>query len=88
MIMTARTTRNATNDTQRHLRSMKERITKDTTIEEILEQHPETVKVFMDFGVPYLVCGEPLWGKVEEVAKKYKADLTELLEKLNGVTGS
>jgi hybrid cluster-associated redox disulfide protein len=64
------------------------KITKSTTIEEILEHHPNTVKVFMDFGVPCLVCGEPLWGKVEEVAEKYGADLTELLKKLNSAVGS
>jgi hybrid cluster-associated redox disulfide protein len=64
------------------------KITKSTTIEEILEQYPETVKVFMDFGVPCLVCGEPLWGKVEEVAEKYGADLTELLNALNDTLGA
>jgi hybrid cluster-associated redox disulfide protein len=63
-------------------------ITGSTTIEEILEHYPNTVKVFMDFGVPCLVCGEPLWGTVEEVAEKYHADLTQLLEQLNNAAGS
>ncbi|MCK4583923.1 DUF1858 domain-containing protein [candidate division WOR-3 bacterium] len=58
-------------------------ITKETTIEEILEKFPDTVKVFMDLGVPCLVCGEPLWGTVEEAAKKYKTDLNELIDRLN-----
>lgn len=62
---------------------MSNKITKDVTIEEILELFPESVKIFMDFGVPCLVCGEPLWGTVEEVAEKYHVDLTELLERLN-----
>jgi len=37
----------------------------------------------MDLGVPCLVCGEPLWGTIEEVAEKYNVDLNELLDKLN-----
>jgi len=59
------------------------KITKDTTIEEILEEFPDTVKIFMDYGIPCLVCGEPLWGTVEEAAEKYKVNLDELLGKLN-----
>ena len=60
-----------------------DRITEDTTIEEILEKFPNTVKIFMDFGIPCLVCGEPLWGTIEETAKKYNVNLEELLNKLN-----
>jgi len=60
-----------------------DRITGDTTIEEILELFPDTVKVFMDCGIPCLVCGDPLWGTVEEAAEKYRVNLNELLEKLN-----
>jgi len=59
------------------------KITGKTTIEEVLENFPNTVKVFMDFGIPCLVCGEPLWGTVEETAKKYNISLDELLTKLN-----
>jgi len=59
------------------------KITKDTTIEEILEEFPGTVNIFMNYGIPCLVCGEPLWGTVEEAAEKYKVNLDKLLEKLN-----
>ena len=61
------------------------KITSDTTIEEILEKFPNTVKIFMDHGIPCLVCGEPLWGTIEEAAKKYKTDLEKLLAELNEV---
>lgn len=44
-----------------------EEITKDTTIEEVLEKFPMTVGTFMEYKIPSLVCGEPLWGTVEEV---------------------
>jgi hybrid cluster-associated redox disulfide protein len=61
-------------------------ITRETTIEEILEEYPDTVETFMDFGIPCLVCGEPLWGTVEEAAEKYEVDLDELLRELNNIT--
>ena len=52
-------------------------------IEEIVSLYPQTVRVFMDHGLPCLVCGEPLWGTVAENAERYKADLTSLLKDLN-----
>jgi len=65
---------------------MLNKITKDMTVEEVLEKFPQMVEVFMKFNVPCLVCGEPLWGTIEEVAKKYNVDLAELLFSLNGAT--
>ena len=59
------------------------KVTKETTIEEILEKFPDTVNIFMNYGIPCLVCGEPLWGTVEEAAEKYDVELENLLEKLN-----
>jgi len=62
-----------------------EKITKDTTIEEVLEKFPMTVGTFMEYKIPSLVCGEPLWGTVEEAAQKYGVDLNTLLKSLNEV---
>lgn len=59
------------------------KITKDMTIEEVLEKFPETTKVFIEKNIPCLVCGEPLWGTVEETAQKYGANLDTLLDSLN-----
>lgn len=62
-----------------------EKITKETTIEEVFEKFPETVGTFMDYKIPSLVCGEPLWGTVEEAAQKYNVGLDTLLKSLNEV---
>ena len=61
------------------------KITKDMTIEEVLEKFSETTKVFIEKNIPCLVCGEPLWGTVEETAQKYGANLYTLLDSLNKV---
>lgn len=58
-------------------------ISKETRIEEILNNSPEKVKVFVQMGVPCLVCGESFWGTVEELCKRYNVDVDLLLKKLN-----
>ena len=61
--------------------------TKETTVEEVLEKHPELVGVFMDLNVRCVVCGEPLWGTIEEAARTYGVDLDILLRRLNDAVG-
>ncbi len=62
-----------------------ERITKDMTVEEVVERYPKAVEVFMRFNIPCLVCGEPIWGTLEETARKYNVRIDELLEELNKI---
>jgi hybrid cluster-associated redox disulfide protein len=62
---------------------MTEKISSGTTVEELLERYPGTIKIFMDFGIPCFVCGEPLWGTIEETAVNYGVDLSLLLERLS-----
>jgi len=68
-----------------HLKGVMDKITKEMTVEEVIEKYPDTVKVFMDLRIPCLVCGEPLWGTIEETAKRYNVELDTLLKKLNQV---
>jgi len=41
-------------------------ITKDITIEELTEKVPSSVKYLMEKGIRCIVCGEPIWGTLEE----------------------
>ncbi len=43
-------------------------ITKDTTIEELVNNVPGAVKYLMEKGIRCIVCGEPIWGTLEEAA--------------------
>ncbi len=66
-------------------------VTKDTTIEELVEKVPGAVKYLMNHGIRCIICGEPIWGTLEEAAEekgfgpedieKFVKDLNELLEK-------
>ncbi|UCG92846.1 MAG: DUF1858 domain-containing protein [candidate division WOR-3 bacterium] len=58
-------------------------IAKDTAISDVLDKFPNLVTVFIDHGLPCLVCGQPFWGTIEELAQKHNIDVAILLEKLN-----
>ncbi len=45
-------------------------ITKDTTIEELVNNVPGAVKYLMEKGIRCIVCGEPIWGTLEEAAEE------------------
>ena len=43
-------------------------ITKEITIEELVEKIPNSVKYLMEKGIKCIACGEPIWGTLEEAA--------------------
>lgn len=46
------------------------KITKETTIEDLIEEVPSSVKYLMEEGIRCIVCGEPIWGSLEEAAEE------------------
>ncbi len=64
---------------------MKTAITPDITIEELTTIYPVTVKYLSDKGIRCIICGEPIWGSLQEAAleKGYSnGDVEELVEDL------
>ena len=45
-------------------------ITKDISIEELIEQKPESVNFLMEKGIKCIACGEPIWGSLEDASKE------------------
>jgi iron-sulfur cluster repair protein YtfE (RIC family) len=45
-------------------------ITKDIQIEDLVEKIPESVSFLREKGIVCVVCGEPVWGSLNEVAKQ------------------
>jgi len=41
-------------------------ITKDIQIEVLVEQYPFSVRYLMEKGIRCIMCGEPIWGTLEE----------------------
>ena len=61
-------------------------VTKDTYIEELVENKPKSVKYLMDKGIKCIACGEPIWGTLEEAAKEKgfsKEDIIKFVKELN-----
>ena len=66
------------------------KITKEITIEELVEIIPESVRYLMEKGIKCIACGEPIWGTLEEAAKEkgfdenqidqFVIDLNELIQ--------
>ncbi len=45
-------------------------ITKDTSIEELVEDYGFAVDYLSKNGIRCIVCGEPIWGTLEEAAQE------------------
>ena len=66
-------------------------ITKDITIEELVEQVPESVKYLLKQGIVCILCGEPIWGTLEEAAKSKgfgDVDIDRFVDELNALAHS
>ena len=64
------------------------KITRTTTIEDLIAASPGSVRLFVRHGLPCLTCGEPVWGTVEEVVRvsgKKEPEIDALVEELNGL---
>ena len=61
-------------------------IDKNMTIEELVDKFPKTIGPLKEMGVNCVVCGEPVWGTIEEnVISKGLKDLEGILNRLNNV---
>ena len=66
-------------------------ITKDTSIEELVEEITGAIPYLMEHGIKCIACGEPIWGTVESAAKEkgfddaaiagFVSDLNKLVQK-------
>jgi len=61
-------------------------ISKDTDIEDIVNDYPELVRPLKDYGIACIMCGEPVWGTLKEIAKlKNIQNLDEIVNTMNNI---
>lgn len=60
-------------------------ITKDTSIEDLIEQVPEAVSFLREKGIVCIICGEPVWGTLYELAKDKGFNDSEIDELVEGI---
>lgn len=61
-------------------------ITRTTSIESLVEDFPWSVRFLIGKNLPCLVCGEPSWGTLEELAREKQWDdksIDTLVEEMN-----
>ncbi|MBN2542349.1 DUF1858 domain-containing protein [bacterium] len=61
---------------------MKPEITKEWTVEKLLEFHPETSRIFIRYKLPCIQCGEPVWGTIEEICDEHGVDVNDFINAL------
>ncbi len=62
-----------------------EAIRRSTPIEDMIRNYPASVRFMVEKGLPCYVCGEPVWGTFEEVARqsgKSERDIDLLVDEL------
>lgn len=58
-------------------------ITKDTSVEELLNDNPGLSKTFIELGLPCLVCGQAFWGTIDELARQNNIPVDKVIKELN-----
>jgi len=65
------------------IKMVKEKITKNMTLGEVVRKYPQTVDVFLNYGLPCAMCHLAFHETVEEGAKSHGIKLDKLLKDLN-----
>lgn len=63
-------------------------ITKDMTIGEVVEKHPEVVEVFNKYGMGCLGCPATAFENIEQGAIMHGIDVEQLIADLNKVSAA
>lgn len=56
------------------------KISKDISIEDLVEQFPFSVRYMAEHGIRCIACGEPIWGTLEEACKEKGMDEAKIDE--------
>lgn len=61
-------------------------ITKDVQIEDLVEQLPQSIPYLREKGIVCVVCGEPVWGSLNDLATQKGLsdnDIEQIVKELN-----
>jgi hybrid cluster-associated redox disulfide protein len=60
-------------------------ITKDMTIQEVVQNNPETIRVFLEHGLHCIGCSVARYENIEQGALAHGIDVDNLIRALNEV---
>ena len=59
-------------------------ISRTSDIEDIVSDYPELIRPLKDYGIACIVCGEPVWGTLEDLARsKNIGDIDKIIAEMN-----
>lgn len=59
-------------------------ISRQSDIEDIVTDHPELIRPLKEHGIACIICGEPVWGTLEELANsKNVENLDSIIAEMN-----
>lgn len=67
---------------------MKPSISKDIYVEELVDNYPFAVRYLMEQGIRCIMCGESIWGTLDEAAKEKgfsDADIERFIEEMKQI---
>jgi len=64
---------------------MKEKITKDMVLGEVIMKYPKTMEVFFKYNLPCAMCHFASGETIEQAAELHEVDLAKLLKELNKI---
>ncbi|MEM0467411.1 MAG: DUF1858 domain-containing protein [Candidatus Thermoplasmatota archaeon] len=62
---------------------VKEKITEDMTIREVIDKYPEVAMVFMKYNIGCIGCIAASFEKVKDIATVHQIDIQKLIKDLN-----
>jgi len=65
-------------------------VTRATSIEDLLEAHPSAAGFLVQHRIVCFVCGEPVWGTLEDTLRrsgKQEAEIDGFIASLNAALG-
>ena len=62
---------------------MKEKITKQMVLGEVITKYPQAMEIFFKYGLPCAMCHLASGETVEEAAEAHGVELSKLLKDLN-----
>ena len=63
-------------------------ITKDISIEDLVDLKKEAVRYLSEKGIKCIACGEPIWGTLEEAAREKgfgEEEIEDFVKELNAL---
>ena len=63
------------------------KVTKDSIIGDVLDNHPETAQFFLDIGMHCLGCPASRGESIGEACEVHGTDSSELIAKINAAIG-